>query len=110
MGSISGAFSAAITTPLDVAKTRLMLGKDIHGVKYKGTIDTLIRLYYEQSNTSNTVNTTKNTGNTNTNTNPVTKKGSLKVLFSGVIPRTVWIGLGGFIFFGSYEYCKSLLM
>lgn len=28
-------------------------------------------------------------------------------LFSGVVPRTLWIFLGGYIFFGSYDYAKN---
>ena len=28
-------------------------------------------------------------------------------LFSGVVPRTMWISLGGAIFFGVYEYVKA---
>merc|ERR1719409_796129 len=35
-GSISGAFAAAVTTPLDVAKTRIMLGQSDAG--FVGTI------------------------------------------------------------------------
>lgn len=44
-GSVAGGIAASITTPLDVAKTRLMLGKDLQGVEYKGMINTLFRVY-----------------------------------------------------------------
>ena len=44
-GSITGSFAAAVTTPLDVVKTRLMLGKDINGVAYNGFLDTFGRVY-----------------------------------------------------------------
>ena len=77
-----------------MAKTRLMLGADLNGVAYKGTVDTLTRLYYEG-------------GSTGPNG---TKQGGLRVLFSGVGPRTVWMGLGGFVFFGAYEASKKALM
>jgi len=70
-GSISGAFAAAVTTPLDVAKTRIMLGQSDAG--FAGTI----------------ANVYKNEG--------------MRACFSGVEPRTFWIGLGGFVFFGAYE-------
>eukprot|EP01043_Picozoa_sp_COSAG02_P033560 COSAG02_NODE_2296_length_9197_cov_11.568587_5_plen_157_part_00 len=33
-GSVCGGFAAAVTTPLDVTKTRLMLGADSKGVPY----------------------------------------------------------------------------
>ncbi|KAJ8931833.1 hypothetical protein NQ314_015230 [Rhamnusium bicolor] len=56
-GSIAGGFSAAVTTPLDVAKTRIMLAD--------------------------------------------------RKLFSGFLPRTLWITLGGYIFFGSYDFSKN---
>jgi solute carrier family 25 (mitochondrial S-adenosylmethionine transporter), member 26 len=38
-GSFAGAVAAAITTPLDVLKTRRMLGADQHGVPYKNVLD-----------------------------------------------------------------------
>lgn len=38
-GSVAGAVAAAATTPLDVLKTRRMLGTDQHGVKYQSVLD-----------------------------------------------------------------------
>jgi solute carrier family 25 (mitochondrial S-adenosylmethionine transporter), member 26 len=75
-GSIAGGVAASITTPLDVTKTRLMLGKDAKGVPYKGTVNTFMRVYREEG---------------------------VKRLFSGIGPRTMWISIGGFVFFGMYE-------
>ena len=79
-GSIAGGVAASITTPLDVVKTRLMLGKDVNGVPYKGTLSTLSRVYTDEG---------------------------LKRLFSGAGPRTMWISIGGFVFFGMYEKTVS---
>lgn len=76
-GSISGAFAAAVTTPLDVAKTRIMLGQSDQG--FVGTIG------------------------------KVAREEGAKAVFSGVAPRTFWIGLGGFVFFGAYEQSVVLM-
>jgi len=81
-GSIGGGISAAFTTPLDVVKTRMMLGADCSGTHYRGMLDTVHRIHAE---------------------------GGMKKFFSGVVPRTLWIGLGGCVFFGSYESVKELL-
>ncbi len=43
-GSISGAFAAATTTPMDVLKTRVMLGSDVHGQPYRGVLDCFKRV------------------------------------------------------------------
>jgi solute carrier family 25 S-adenosylmethionine transporter 26 len=82
-GSASGAFAAAVTTPLDVVKTRLMLGADASGVAYTGMADTFSRVYRTEG---------------------------ARTLFSGVQPRTFWIGIGGFVFFGAYEKAKVALI
>ncbi|OQR97073.1 S-adenosylmethionine mitochondrial carrier protein [Achlya hypogyna] len=81
-GSISGGIAASITTPLDVVKTRLMLGKDAQGVEYRGMKDTFVRVYTEEG---------------------------WQRLFSGVKPRTMWISIGGFVFFGAYETVSATL-
>lgn len=79
-GSVSGGIAAAITTPLDVVKTRLMLQGTVG--KYKGVRDAL------------TI---------------ITREEGFSALYSGVVPRVMWISLGGFIFFGGYEGSKEIL-
>ena len=81
-GSISGAIAAAVTTPLDVVKTRLMLGKDRQGQPYKGALDVFQK---------------------------TVRKEGVAVLFSGVQPRVIWISIGGFVFLGAYESFCSVL-
>ncbi|RHY91685.1 hypothetical protein DYB35_006627, partial [Aphanomyces astaci] len=81
-GSLSGGFAAFITTPLDVIKTRLMLGKDAQGVEYRGMRDAFTRVYTQEG---------------------------WQTLFSGVKPRTMWITIGGFVFFGVYEHASATL-
>eukprot|EP00924_Labyrinthula_sp_SR-Ha-C_P013027 maker-scaffold_12-snap-gene-7.51-mRNA-1 protein AED:0.01 eAED:0.01 QI:29/1/1/1/1/1/2/1238/269 len=81
-GSFSGAFASALTTPLDVIKTRLMLGKDRHGKLYTGVLDTAKRIAAEE--------------------------GYLAFL-SGISARVMWIGIGGFVYFGAYEKSKQIL-
>jgi hypothetical protein len=76
-GSVAGSIAAGLTTPLDVVKTRIML--DRHPAKgdvNRKIIPTLRHIYTNEG---------------------------LKALFSGFVPRTLWIGLGGFVFLGTFE-------
>mmetsp|Transcript_66676 Transcript_66676/g.150551 ORF Transcript_66676/g.150551 Transcript_66676/m.150551 type:complete len:227 (-) Transcript_66676:289-969(-) len=83
-GSAAGAVASALTTPLDVAKTRIMLETPAEGqlARYTGTANTLQLIFKEE--------------------------GAL-ALFKGVAPRVTWITIGGFIFFGAYETSTKLL-
>lgn len=82
-GSFAGGFAAAVTTPLDVIKTRLMLGADKLGVPYLGARDVVSRVVKEEGSS---------------------------VLLSGIQPRVMWISIGGFVFFGAYESYRSMLL
>ena len=81
-GSGSGAVAAAATTPLDVLKTRHMIGFDHTGRAYNGIVDVF----------RSTIQTDGPTA-----------------LWKGIQPRVMWITIGGFVFFGSYELAKSLV-
>lgn len=83
-GSIAGAISSAVTTPLDVAKTRIMLEKPAEGQprRYTGAVQTLSIIHKEEG---------------------------FLALYRGIVPRVGWITAGGFIFFGSYEWATKLL-
>mmetsp|Transcript_30080 Transcript_30080/g.85842 ORF Transcript_30080/g.85842 Transcript_30080/m.85842 type:complete len:276 (+) Transcript_30080:56-883(+) len=81
-GSVAGAIAGGLTTPLDVAKTRIMLEKHSDVKKYTGTVNTLRTIASEE--------------------------GAL-ALYKGVEPRVMWITIGGFIFFGAYEQATALL-
>ncbi|KAL1919757.1 uncharacterized protein VTP21DRAFT_1688 [Calcarisporiella thermophila] len=83
-GSIAGGFAAAVTTPLDVVKTRVMLShKDATYKKYNGIGNTFRRIIAEEG---------------------------FLVLFSGIGPRVLWISIGGSIFLGVYEQVKKVLV
>jgi len=82
-GSFAGAIAAAATCPLDVVKTRMMLGaKTKAGENYVGTLNSLKTIYAEEGGMA---------------------------LFSGIGPRVGWITLGGFVFFGAYEKVQDVL-
>ncbi|CAO3612660.1 unnamed protein product [Cunninghamella blakesleeana] len=76
-GSLAGGIAAAITTPLDVCKTRIMLSNKNQSTKqYNGILSTMKRIVAEEGP---------------------------RVLLSGIGPRVMWISIGGSIFLGVYE-------
>jgi len=81
-GALAGGFSAAATTPLDVAKTRIMLAQAGSREATLGTLG-VVRLVFAERGVGG--------------------------LFAGVTPRVTWISIGGAVFFGVYEKAKSLL-
>ncbi|KIM41005.1 hypothetical protein M413DRAFT_445768, partial [Hebeloma cylindrosporum] len=83
-GSIAGGVAAALTTPLDVLKTRVML--DVR--------DTTKEKLPSLANRFRTIYLTEGT----------------KALFAGVVPRTLWISAGGAVFLGVYEWAVHGLM
>lgn len=81
-GSVASGVGASITTPLDVAKTRIMLAKTGSDMATKESLRFAIRAIY--------------------------KENGMKGLFAGLIPRTLWMSIGGALFFGVYEKIKIL--
>ncbi|RUS20044.1 mitochondrial carrier domain-containing protein [Endogone sp. FLAS-F59071] len=76
-GSVAGGFAAALTTPLDVCKTRIMLSSKHQTIKpYTDTVTTIRRILAEEGS---------------------------HALFAGIGPRVLWISIGGSIFLGVYE-------
>lgn len=73
--------SAGVTTPLDVAKTRIMLDTR-NGEKYRGIYQILRTVYRDEG---------------------------IRGLFAGFIPRIMWITIGGAIFFGGYDLSTNIL-
>ncbi|KAF9011988.1 mitochondrial carrier domain-containing protein [Cyathus striatus] len=83
-GSIAGGIAAALTTPLDVLKTRVMLDlRDPNKEKLPSLPSRLKTIYLTEG---------------------------AKALFSGVVPRTLWISAGGAVFLGVYEWAVHGLM
>ncbi|GMP80001.1 hypothetical protein CsSME_00035275 [Camellia sinensis var. sinensis] len=80
IGAFAGAITGAITTPLDVIKTRLMVQGS--GNQYKGIFDCVRTIVREEGPPA---------------------------LLKGIGPRVLWIGIGGSIFFGVLERTKQIL-
>ncbi|XP_039184569.1 S-adenosylmethionine mitochondrial carrier protein isoform X3 [Crotalus tigris] len=83
MGIFKGGFAAAVTTPLDVAKTRIMLAKTGSRTASGNVLSALQDVWRTQG---------------------------ISGLFSGIVPRISSISLGGFIFLGMYDKIRSLLL
>jgi len=83
-GSLAGAISGGLTTPLEVAKTRIMIDgpTEAQTKKYNGTLSTLTTVASEEG---------------------------FLALYRGIAPRVFWITLGGFVFFGAYENASKQL-
>ncbi|GAA6093149.1 S-adenosylmethionine mitochondrial carrier protein isoform X1 [Tachysurus ichikawai] len=82
-GAVAGGVAAFVTTPLDVAKTRIMLAK---------------------------AGTSTASGNIPLVLYEVWKCRGVFGLFAGSIPRTTFISVGGFIFLGAYEKVRRMLL
>lgn len=80
IGAFAGAITGAITTPLDVIKTRLMVQGSAN--QYKGIFDCVQTIVREEGPPA---------------------------LLKGIEPRVLWIGIGGSIFFGVLESTKRFL-
>ncbi|XP_010526619.1 PREDICTED: S-adenosylmethionine carrier 1, chloroplastic/mitochondrial [Tarenaya hassleriana] len=80
IGAFAGALTGAITTPLDVIKTRLMVQGSTK--QYRGIFDCV---------------------------QTIAKEEGASAFLKGIGPRVLWIGIGGSIFFGVLESTKRAL-
>lgn len=94
-GAIAGGISAAITTPLDVVKTRIMLAdkKDFDAKTLRAL--PMAKLVYKEGGFKGFVYYL------------FLNLLFFSRLFAGFTPRVVWITLGGYIFFGMYDLSKN---
>lgn len=86
VGLVAGAVASAVTTPLDVAKTRIQLAdlepNPEYNIEHRNPLR-ILRTAYRQK--------------------------GIAGVFSGFVPRVLWTTVGGFIWFGTYNLVKTLL-
>ena len=76
LGAVAGSIAAFATTPVDVAKTQMMLAESDSLATKLGFFQSIARVYSQSG---------------------------IQGLFSGAVPRVCWISIGGFIFLGVYD-------
>lgn len=92
-GSIAGAIAAGLTTPLDVVKTRIMLHTKQAAAGTPGSVAVAAAETLPRGVNTNIIPTLLHIGRTE----------GIRTLFSGFLPRTMWIGLGGAVFLGTFD-------
>lgn len=85
-GSVAGAVASAITTPLDVAKTRIQLAETDKKGEYNDSTRNPIKIWRD-----------------------LYREHGIQGVFSGFVPRVLWTTIGGFIYFGTYSGVLFLL-
>ncbi|KAI8433135.1 hypothetical protein MSG28_013982 [Choristoneura fumiferana] len=80
-GAAAGVVAGTLTTPFDVAKTRIMLAKSAHSTAHSLRIQTVLRMIYREA--------------------------GLRGLFAGCTPRASAFMMSYFFFFGAYDEIKS---
>jgi len=80
-GSLAGGIAACITTPFDVAKTRIMLAHFKHTDATHNSFSMILK---------------------------IARSEGISKLYSGVVPRTTWMSIGGLIYFGAFEFIVSI--
>lgn len=81
-GAVAGGIAAGITTPLDVAKTRIMLAER-NAAQRRSVVQILKSVYRERG---------------------------FRGIFAGFVPRVMWITIGGGVFFGFYDLTTRVLV
>nr|KYP67564.1 hypothetical protein KK1_023908 [Cajanus cajan] len=89
IGAFAGALTGAITNPLDVIKTRLMVQLSFPIFLLKGSAN-------QYKGIADCVQT-------------IIKEEGPRAFLKGIGPRVLWIGIGGSIFFGVLESTKRFL-
>ncbi|PKY04617.1 mitochondrial carrier [Aspergillus campestris IBT 28561] len=85
-GSVAGAIAAGLTTPLDVIKTRVMLARREDGTAGQEGARSRIKHVVQD----------------------ISKEGA-GAFWRGIGPRVTWIGIGGAVFLGSYQWAWNAL-
>lgn len=81
-GSVAGSISAGLTTPLDVIKTRVMLARRGDGAGGPVRVREIVRGIAQEG---------------------------MGAFWRGIGPRVAWIGIGGSVFLGSYQWAWNTL-
>ncbi|XP_073962338.1 mitochondrial S-adenosylmethionine carrier protein-like isoform X2 [Choristoneura fumiferana] len=82
-GAAAAIVAGTVTTPFDVAKTRIILAEVEHTSAHSLRIQTVLRVIYREA--------------------------GLRGLFAGCTTRVIALMLGSFVFFGVYEEVKSIV-
>lgn len=101
-GSIAGSISAVVTTPLDLVKTRINLREQSLAAGSDRTLPA-------PEKKAQALFRADPSGLLTLEAREIYRTGGLPGFFTGAMYRAAWMGLGGFVFLGSFEFAKDHL-